>query len=204
MMKNAHPTLPTARGVYSNEHDTLVLYPSANEGTIPQETTHIWFEKNFGFPCPTLPCSKAEIKKYGVDEGFAKIVAHRVAGVAPADAPSADNVKDILAGTFCSALGNATRAAGCAHDLGNLVFEAYERVASDLGADVAFDVYRKAMRKLKGGVVSPATLHKRVREMLADRYRREMEDPPLDPDPFALDDWFRVLVEWGIPIVEVP
>ena len=116
----------------------------------------------------------------------------------------ADNVKDILKGTFCSALGNATRAAGCAHDLGNLIFEAYERIVKDLGADVAFDVYLKAMRKLKGGVVSPATLHKRVREMLAVHYRKEMEDPPLDPDPFALNDWLRVLVEWDIPIVEVP
>ena len=172
--------------------------------TKARSTAHSWFKKNFGFPCPTLPCSEAEIKTYGVDEGFAKIVAHRVAGVAPEDAPSAHNVAGILAGTFCSALGNATRAAGCAHDLGNLVFEAYGRVASDLGAHIAFDLYLKAMRKLKGGVVSPATLHKRAREMLADRYRREMEDPPLDPDPFALDDWFRVLVEWGIPIVEVP
>ena len=160
------------------------------------------FAKHVGKGC-VLPCDEAEIKRWGVNEGFAKILAHHLTASEPRS-PSADNVTDIIAGTGCSSLGTSTGAAGCAHDLGNLVFKAYEKIVEGQGADYAYEVYLEALGRLKGGEVTPATLHKEVREVMVERHAPAplmlMSPMPLDPDPFALLDWLWVLWWWGIPV----
>ena len=166
------------------------MYPSAGPGTTAHEVAHADFYKHHGLGSCRLPCSESAIKKWGVNEGFAKITAHRAAGDSGAWPPTDDNVAAILNGTTCRGqLGTATGASGCAHDLGNLVFEAYEGVVSYVGAVDAYKVYRDALRRLKGLVVTPASLHEKVGQILEERYPRLNIPLPNTPDPFDLPIW---------------
>ena len=202
-MTNPHPT-GYAIGLYSHENRAVVLYPAAaiSRGVRPHETGHAYFAKNVGKGTCSLPCKPAGIKRWGVNEGFAKIVAHHMDGV-EAPAPSADEVADILQGSNCTDLATAGGAAKCAHDLGNLVFKAYKKILDDpaVTAD-AFDVYLEALGRLNGNI-TPAALHEQVREALLARMPvvviTILPQPP-DPDPFAFVDWLWVLWAWGIPI----
>ena len=173
-------------------------------GVIAHEMGHAYFAKNVNSvgTCH-LPCSEAGIKRWGVNEGLAKIVAHDVKGVS-ASAPTADKVDDILAGSNCkNKLGTATGAAGCAHDIGNLVFKTYKELLNDpaITTDV-FDAYLEALDRL-GGTITPAALHRQVRIVLLERIPPVvvtiLPQPP-DPDPFAFRDWLWVLWAWGIPV----
>ena len=138
IMMDRHDPGYLAAGVYVEDGDVIVLYPSAviTPGVVPHETAHVYFEKHIGEGSCSLPCDTAGIKRWGVNEGFAKIVQHREGGRVPR-APSADDAADIVAG--CS-LGTANGAAACAHDVGNLVFDAYEEVVDQEGKSIAFDI----------------------------------------------------------------
>lgn len=202
-MTSPHPT-GYGIGLYSDEDDAVVLYPAAAmwPGVLAHEVAHAYFAKNVGSGTCSLPCDEAEIKRWGVNEGFAKIVAHHVEGAGAAE-PSANEVADILQGSNCTDLATAGGAANCAHDLGNLVFKAYKKILDDpaVTAD-AFDVYLEALGRLNGNI-TPAALHKQVREVLLERMPvlviTILPQPP-DPDPFAFVDWLWVLWAWGIPI----
>lgn len=200
IMDRHHPNY-IAAGLYSARHNAIVLYPSAaiTPSVLPHETGHVYFEKHIGKGSCSLPCDAAGIKRWGVNEGFAKIVAHRHGGPAPR-APSAGNAADIVAG--CS-LGTANGAAACAHDLGNLVFDAYEEVVDQEGKSIAFNFYRQALLNLASKTVTPATLHEEVRDLLVAKARREgmvIEEGVLPdvPDPFVLSIWQALLWVYSI------
>ncbi len=182
MMKNNHPSDGTTGGLFDPVTKSVVLYPNAPPGATPHEVAHVYVDKYHG------TATASAIKEWGVNEGFAKITAHRVTGSSGAWPPSADNVADILNGNNCG-----THNSTCAHDIGNLVFEAYEIVVGDLGASAAFKVYRDALLRL--GVLTPATLHEKVGEVLEERYPR-LNIPIGDtPDPFdrlIWDAWWQI------------
>ena len=189
MMENSNPSDPPGR--YSFEHHSVILYPDRDAGVTAHEIAHVYVHKHLG--------ENAEIEFRGVDEGFAKIVAHHVTGRTPLD-PSADNVADILDGPNCTIPDS-----GCAHDLGNLVFDAYEEIVEDWDADFAFKVYLAALGRLKGREVTPATLHMEVSQVLLEYIVPlppvSIYAPPPYPDPFALLDWLWALWWRGIPII---
>ena len=201
-MNAPHPT-GYAAGLYSADDDAVVVYPPAGPSTIPHETAHAWFEEKVYSPgtC-ALPCSHAEIKRWGVNEGFAKIIGYQVTGSGHGVSPSADNTEDILAGNKCSDLATAAGAASCAHDLGNLVFKAYKKTVDSYGKDEATDVYKTALVRLAGQTITLASLHRTVRQVLVEREPTVwvIYPPPPDPDPFWLFDWLYALWAWGIPI----
>ncbi len=182
VMENNHPA--GFGGLHDHVSKSVVLYPSATARTVAHETAHVYFKKHLGVSCRGS-CNVSEIKKWGVNEGFAKITAHRVTGDGGAKPASADNVSDILNGTKCT-----TRDWQCAHDLGNLVFDAYEALVAEMGGSSAFDVYLKALLRLKGSAVTPAALHKRVSDILEERAPHRIPIPLPDiPDPFMLPAW---------------
>ena len=141
------------------------------------------------------PCSDQQIKKAGVNEGFAKVTAGRATGISNAWPPTADNVADILKGSDCAA-----RDSSCAHDLGNLVFDAYKKLVAEMGESGAFDVYREALLRLQGSTISPGTLHGRVSDILEERAPSRIPIPLPDiPDPFMLliwEAWLAVYWAW--------
>lgn len=111
----------------------------------------------------------------------------------PPGAPSADNVADILEGSNCTIPGSR-----CAHDLGNLVFDAYEEVGDVvemLGEnESAFGVYKTALLDLVGEAVTPASLHDEVGDILIELAKRSGRDElvpvlPDLPDSFNLTIW---------------
>ena len=69
----------------------------------------------------------------------------------------------------------------------------------------AGSAYRAALLRLKGQMVTPASLHEKVREVIVERMSVVVViiPPPPEPDPFSLWDWLHVLWSWGIPIVIV-
>ena len=189
-------------GYYASGKGSIVLFINRHSSVTAHEMAHAYFGKHFGTSC-YLPCDEAEIKMVGVDEGFAKIVAHRVTGFVEPTPPTADTVADILAGSNCSSLDTSASAGKCSHDLGNLVFKAYKTIADDRGADYAYEVYLEAMNLLKGTTINLASLHRTVLDVML---RRDALPPPPStilvpgPHPFALLDWLRRCWAAGIPI----
>ncbi len=184
IMNQDHPD--RFRGLYDPNTESVVLYPNRGTSTTPHEVAHVYVDKHHG----TL----TQPKGGGVNEGFAKITAHRVTGDGGASPPSADNVSDILDGTNCTPPSPGWK---CNHDIGNLVFEAYETLVDEMGAHGSFDVYRKALSLIKGRE-TPAALHRAAAEILE-------EDLPSTPpaflppisDPFVLGDWEAwLLIYW--------
>ena len=168
--------------------EAIVLYPSAGPTTVPHEMAHVFVRKHHGVGCQAVPCNDAEIKEWGVDEGFAMIVATHVA-TGGYGSPSAESVADILAGSVCTA-----RDASCAHDLGRLVVAAYKGVVDEEGKSIAFDIYRDAVVELANQALTPAALHERVSDLLVAKARRDgmiIEEGVLPdvPDPFVLSFW---------------
>ena len=181
-------------GYYVTEHDSIILYPGARPGDLAHEVAHADFDKNVGVGSCNLPCSEAGIKKWGVNEGLAEIVAYHVTPGRLFSEPSADNVADVLAGNNClNKLGTAAGASGCAHDLGHLVLKAYRKAVAEIGADGAFDVYMKA--RLRLSTVTPATLHQKVGDILEEQAPSRIPIPLPDiRDPFNLLLWEAWLV----------
>ncbi|MCY3624214.1 MAG: hypothetical protein OXH68_21210 [Gammaproteobacteria bacterium] len=176
VMENNHPQ--TVRGLYDPRTKSVVLYPNRAASTLPHEVAHVYVGKHIGTQ------TASGIKSWGAEEGFAKITAHRVTGDSGAGPPSADNVTDILNGTNCTTHGST-----CAHDIGNLVVDAYEDVAWHVGEVDAYKVYRDALRRLTGLVMTPASLHEKVGQILEERYPRLNIHLPNIPDPFDLPIW---------------
>ena len=201
-------------GHYSAEHRTIILYPTApgapdsRAKTVAHETGHEYVKKhNIDLDVSCDPCTSTGIKTWGVNEGFAKIVEHRVTGTAPA-APSADNVEDILEGANCKTKDGKKTSYDwkCAHDIGNLVFEAYKELV-DAGVDYAFEVYRDAIRDFDVNVtMTPATLHDDVSERIERILRQRGVLPQEGVNNYAegrgasfwLDYWSRWLWWWRI------
>ena len=177
-------------GYYVRQHDSIILYPGARPGDLAHEVGHADFDKNVGVGS-CLPCREAEIKKWGVNEGLAEILALRVTPGRRVSEPSADNVADILAGDNCrNNLGTANGASGCAHDLGFLVVKAYKKVAAEIGEDAAFDLYMEARLRLKNSAVTPASLHRNVADILEWQLHALVAiQLPAISDPFELPSW---------------
>ena len=182
------------------QHDSIILYPDARPGDLAHEVAHADFDKKFG-KGSCLSCTEAEIKKWGVNEGLAEIVALRVTPGRGVSQPSADNVADILAGDNClNKLGTANGASGCAHDLGFLVVKAYKKLAAEMGEDYAFDVYMAARLRLKNSAVTPASLHRNVADILEEQapYAVTVIGLPVISDPFDLPNWEEWLDVYSI------
>ena len=67
--------------------------------------------------------------------------------------------------------------------------DAYEDVAWHVGEVDAYKVYRDALRRLTGLVMTPASLHEKVGQILEERYPRLNIHLPNIPDPFDLPIW---------------
>ena len=187
-------------GHYVRQHDSIILYPDARPGDLAHEVAHADFDKNVG-KGSCLPCTEAEIKKWGVNEGLAEIVALHVTPGRRVSEPSADNVADILAGDNClNKLGTANGASGCAHDLGFLVVKAYKKLAAEMGEDFAFDVYMAARLRLKNSAVTPASLQRNVADILEEQapYLINFIGLPAVSDPFDLPNWEEWLDVYSI------
>ena len=221
MMKNPHPDSDessTVGGGYHEGHRSVMLYPPSphvDAASVPSRASvlaheggHDYFRKNimiFMERC-TLECTTEELKRKGVNEGFAKITEHHVTGEEPkVSSPSADNVADILAGDICSDDdGNVVDSHACRHDLGALVYEAYKNLV-DAGVDYAYEVYRDAIPALNGEFVTPARLHEivgeNIKRMLDQRGvlpRPGVVDTPPTDSTFTLEAWLRWLWAWRI------
>ena len=196
MMQTNHPD--RWAGLYDPDKEAIVLYPNRRPSTLPHEVAHVYVNKHIDTQsCST--CNAAGIKSWGVEEGFAKIVAHRETG-AGNPSPSSENVASIIGG--CS-LGTHEGNANCAHDVGNLVFDAYEEVVDQEGKSIAFDIYRQAFLNLANKTITPSTLHEEVRDILVAKARREgmiieVGVLPDVPDPFVLSIWQALLWVYSI------
>ena len=95
MMKNNHPD--GWAGLYDPEDEAIILYPNKRTATLPHEVAHVYVDKHIGTATCSSPCTETEIKKWGVEEGFAMIVAHRATG-GGYSSPSSESVVDIIAG----------------------------------------------------------------------------------------------------------
>ena len=196
MMKTNHPR--RSRGLFDPADKAIVLYPNRGTSTVPHEVAHAYINKHIGTQSCTT-CNAAGIKSWGVEEGFAKIVAHRETG-AWHPSPSSENVTNIISG--CS-LGTPNGNSKCAHDVGNLVFDAYEEVVDQVGKSIAFDIYQQALLNLANKTITPATLHEEVRDLLVAKARRDgmiIEEGVLPdvPDPFVLSIWQALLWVYSI------
>ena len=166
-----------SNGAFSMTHGSIAIYPGHQTTTVPHETAHVYVAKHVpeaSEPCFFWPCSDSELKALGVNEGFAKIVAHRMTGDSGAFEPYADNVTDILGGPECVA-----KDLSCADEIGNLVVDAYEATIelienrgepNDEAVDAAFEIYRDALLELEGQTVTPAALHENVEELFLERF----------------------------------
>lgn len=95
----------------------------------------------------------------------------------------------------------------CAHDIGNLVFEAYKKLADANSPHFdAFEVYRDALRDLDENDVTPATLHDKVSEEIERILDQKGVVPRNGVNNYAegrgasfwLDYWTRWLWRWRI------
>ena len=58
-----------------------------------------------------------------------------------------------------------------------------------MGEVNAYKIYRDALGRLKGSVVTPASLHEKVGQILEERYPRLNIPLSNIPDPFSLPIW---------------
>jgi len=164
----------------------------SHNGVIQHEMGHAFFDKQVrSKTCKGGACTESTIEHWGLDEGISMILQELLSSSDVGDAP-ADSVQDIMAD--CSIYDAPNGGQDCAHDLGRLLVESFDALASEKTPNQAFAYYRDVViHDLTHDELSDfAKFHEHLGQLIYKRDIRpevEKEPPPGEALTFELPPW---------------
>jgi len=147
-------------------------------GVIHHEVGHAFFDKQVGTKtCSSATCTDAIVERWGLDEGIAMIAQEFYTGVDVGDA-SGDSVQQILSN--CST-NDPDGAQACAHDLGRLLVESFNALATEKTPSEAFAYFRDVVTDdlTYGALLDFSDFHEHLGQLIHERDSRpDVEKPP--------------------------
>ena len=200
-------------GGYSPEQKAIRLpsdwMENSPTGVLHHETGHAIVDEHVGVQhCDGSSCVRSIVEHWGVDEGIATIMEVHV-GEGKAGTPPADSVDGIFAHSECNMRAPAGGGQECAHELGELLLQTFNKLMLAKGKNEALSIYLQALREYPYGTMDFNSYLYRVGRVIMDRENVNFAEPPglsdlLGDASFRLRSWTD-FIDWlySLPHIDI-